>query len=847
MQEGWRIEPIEEGGSIKGLKIVGVVYNEMTGKHSHPESAVSDFSIRSLFPDNEYRFESGGEPLSIPDLTYDKFIGFYKQYYHPSNMKLYLYGNIPTGKILSFIQEEFLAQFERKQEFARVSPQKRWRAPRILEKAYPIDRGEKDTAKSYVSLNWLTGSSLDPFLVLSFELLQEILVGNPGSPLRKALQESGLGEDILPSTGLAAFLPDMIFSVGLRGTDRIDARQIDKLVTRVLVGLAKDGIEGSIIDAALNRIEFRNRENNLDGNYRGIRLFNKIIRSWSEGIAPESTLDFDALISKLKMTLAKKRTYPEHLIEKYFLRNPHRSLLTILPDPAIADREKEELERRLSIVAVDKDAIAKVKEANKKLNAFQSTADSVDALRSIPTLRVSDLPTSPPSIPAVEIIEKGSTPLLFHDLFTNGIVYIDFAFDVSGLDPALFSCMTIFGKAVCSSGTRGMPYDLVARELSRLSGGFYVSFDTDYVAGTTTTKSYLIFRLKALESKLDRTLALVISLFKEADFENTDRMKDILFELRNRYKSSILPSGNYYAGVRAGANLALPFLLEERVSGLSQARFLTSLLQDPAKGVKISIEELTRMRRCTLSSSSLYLNVTCDRPLFEKVKDRLLESVSALPVWKQEPAQQPDRKEPDIPKKLEAIVFPTGVCFNAVALRGSPYETDLNAIETVLAHFISTDFLWDYVRQKGGAYGAHASLSGMASAFIFSSYRDPNIVDTLAGFKSSIEYIRNRKETVEEVEKAIIGTVANAEKPMPPGEKGIVSLKRRLYHITDEMRQMRRHVVLGTTIDDLERAAISLLAKFEEGFSVTIASREKIASESSRLPGLMESISDLAI
>jgi Zn-dependent M16 (insulinase) family peptidase len=206
------------------------------------------------------------------------------------------------------------------------------------------------------------------------------------------------------------------------------------------------------------------------------------------------------------------------------------------------------------------------------------------------------------------------------------------------------------------------------------------------------------------------------------------------------------------------------------------------------------------------------------------------------------------RKYAEIPdSRLESIAFPAGVCFNAVALQGAPYESDSNTIESVLAHLISTDFLWEQVRQQGGAYGAHASSSGMAAAFIFSSYRDPNIVSTLGAFRKSLELIRDGKVTMDEVSKAIIGTVASAEKPYPPGEKALVSLKRLLFRITDEARQKRRSIVLGCTVEDLAKAADYLLSKYDDAYTVTIASRDKIGLESSRMPGLMSNITDFSI
>ena len=851
-QEGHHVEFRKIDDLTSGLKVVGIVYNEMKGKNSSQESIVSDWSLRSLFPDTPYGFDSGGSPESIPDLTYDDFVNFHKRYYHPSNCKVFLYGNIPTLKHLEFLQADFFSGFSKIKIDSAIANQPHWSAPRRLEMTYPVKEGDALQKKSSVTVNWLSVPITDPFTVLALEVLSEVLVGNAGSPLRKALIDSKLGEDLAPATGLETELKEVVFTAGIRGTDPNELEKVEEVVVETLRSLRDEGIPEDLFKAAIHRVEFENREITGGGGPYGLKVMRKVLRGWLHDAEPETTLEFDRWMHELKEKVSEDKEFLSHLIDQQLLRNAHRSTLLVRPDPTQSQREEAHISRRLRGLE------ERLSEGEKKeivtsginLKSFQETPDPPEMLNTIPSLKLQDLPREVERIPCEELTLPQGVPLYVHDVFTRDVVYIDFAFNTENIRGERSHFLPLFGKTVCGSGLPGIRYDETARLLSLYTGGFtYFLSATGEVENAFGKNEHIFFRAKILRENLRDALDLLKRLFMEADFEDRQRLRNLVLELKNEFRASLLPGGHQFVSLRAGSNLSDILKVEEGWKGITQIFLLAGLsseLDEKSQDIASSLKEI---RRSLISRKNLILNVTTQKSIFPEVKEELSHFVAALPEGN--PAndvQQPEESQRGQSKtKAESLVISSNVGYVAKAVRGARFGTAESGCEAVLSHFLRTGYLWEKIRMRGGAYGAFALSYGTEGVLIFVSYRDPNIVETLRVFRESLEYVQKSGIDKDQIEKAIIGTIGKEDRPQDPAEKGLISLKRRLCGITDALRQSRREVMLEVDHAALAGSAERLLESFESGFSVVMSNQDAIRKAGKQLEELNQLIREVPL
>ncbi len=820
-QEGHHLAP--RGDREGALTRVGVVFNEMKGVFSSAESIVADASLRSLFPAGPYGFESGGDPKAIPALTHRGLVDFHRRYYHPGNCRILLYGNVPSSRTLEFLEANFLAAFQARQVDSRVQPQPRWSEPRRVERTFPVQEGTRLQGLSSVTMNWLTVPATDPLLLLSFEVLADLLVGNPGAPLHKALLESHLGADLSPTTGLDTELREVVFSVGLRGTDPERATAVEEVVLGTLRALVDGGIPEESVRAAAHRVEFRNLEIQRGGRPFSLTLMRRALRGWLHGTAPETTLEFRRWMDTLKEHLGRGG-YLESLIAEHLLGNPHRTTVVARPDPQQGAREAAaeaaEMERiAAGLSEADRQVLSRSLEA---LDRYQREADEPAALQRIPSLRLSDLDREVERLPTERVLPELGPPVLFHDLFTNGVVYVDFLLDAAGVGGNRVEGVPMLGRAVCGCGLPGRPYHEIAGRLGLLTGGFGAALSADTVnLPRRGLAQGLVFRVKMLEENLEAALELVGQLLRQADFRDLDRLESLLLEMRNDHKASLVPGGSHYASLRAGSGLTAALGLEERWKGISQYLRLAGLGEQAARGREPALAGLT-------------VNLTCPRGLLPRLSAALAAVVDSLPAGSAAPVRA--EAQPAAARgTLEAVLGTMDVSFVAQALPAARLGSTENAHEAVLAHYLSTGYLWEEVRMKGGAYGAGASVNGLEGLFTLSSYRDPNLPATLAAFRRGLESARTCSLSDREFEKVVLGAAGREEKPLAPGEKGYVALKRELLGIGDEVRQRRRDEMIGCRLSDLRAAAGRLLDAAAAGRAVVLTHRRALEAAGPQL------------
>ena len=830
LQEAHHLELDEDGK----LDIKGVVYNEMRGDYSSAESLIGTASSTSLFsPGHPYSFDSGGDPERIPSLDYPSLTNFWAEHYHPSNCRIFLYGDIDTERQLAFLDERFLSRFEARQVRSEIPLQELADSPGRLELAYPLAQGAE--AATSVLVNWLTIPVTEGADALAMEVIAEVLLGHDGSPLAKALRDSGLGEDLSPHCGLDTGFRQIIFSAGLRGAARGGEAKIEALILDTLKALIAEGFSAESLDAAFHSIAFSNREIRRGSGAYGLRLYNRAIRGWLHGAPPETTLSFEEPFAELRARMAKDPRYLEKLADRTLLHNGHRRTITVYPEVGLLERRRTERDAQLArrAAALGTEELRALRAQAVSLAAAQAAKDDPAAIATLPRLAVRDLPREIETIKRMKTNVAGLDATL-HPMFTNGIVYLDLAFPLDALPRRYFAWLPLLTRFVTGAGLPGQPYDKVAELLARSAGAFSAMLEASTPAiraagpggeGAPGTRSFLIFRLKALAEKFPAALDLALSLIGGADYGDAVRAGDLYAELRNDVLSALVPAGNSFAQARAGAFLSDALAAEELWRGPSQLRFLLDL---KGKEAALIADSLRSVAAAVFRRGGLRLNLSTEEGGMDAAGIALEQALTRfLPAEPGKRPPLPETPSAEAPARSEAYSLSAQVGFAASACKSASIGTADYAHETVLAHLLSTGPLWEEIRVRRGAYGAFCAADGIEGVMAFSSYRDPRPVDSLAFFG---EALRRTAGGVgqEETDEAIVGAVGRDLRPLLPEERSITDFKRELYDISDELRRTKREAMLSTRSGDLSRAAERLSTRMGEGSSVLISRSEDV-------------------
>jgi Zn-dependent M16 (insulinase) family peptidase len=827
MQEGHRLEYLPSGK----LSYTGVVYNEMKGVYSSPDAYGRDWFLRSVLPGTPYAYESGGDPDCIPGLTWEGLKEFHRKRYSPANCRIFLAGNIPTEKQLAFLDEGFLSRLERGRAAPAVPRAEAWSSPRSL--SVPCPAGAEPRASAFIS--WLCSDSTDVQESLALAALDEVLLGHDGSPLTRILVESGLGEDLVPFTGLEGELRETVFSAGLKGMRPEDcdgaAARMEDLIFSELRRLVREGIPKTEIEAALLSMEFAHREIRRSGGPYSLVWMRRSLLAWLHGGRPWDSLLFIPAFNALKGRLAADDALFESLIQKYLLDNPHRALVLLKPEAGYLERKEaalaEDLARREAAFSAGERRLLRAKAA--KLEKIQAKPDSRRALASIPHLSRRDLSPDLETV-ARECRDAAGIPVLGHEVFTNGISYGDLAFPLDVLEPGDYPWLPLFSRFVVSLGLPGMDYSETASLLARTTGGFYAALETGSPApGMPRTaalpsgildlggRDWVIFRLKALDEKMGAALDLALRIIAEADFSDLRRIGDLMLEMKSDADSSLAPSGHSYALGRASRFFSRSRGVEEVWNGLDQLEFVhAAAALDTAELSRT----LRRIRDTLVSRSGLMVNLTGSREALEGALRRIGENFGRFGAPRPRKAGamspfQPSSAAGDKPKP-EVYGSPSlQVAFAAAAFPASPFGSREHAAELVLSHWLSTGSLWEDIRMKGGAYGAFSGADGLEGIFSFSTYRDPSPLRSLGVFPALMKEAGKRRPDEESLEKAIIGSFARETHPRTGAEKGYSDFLRFLYGIEDCRRERRLRDLISLSGDDIVRAARRIAACME--------------------------------
>jgi hypothetical protein len=797
MQEGWHYEINE---ATEPLTYKGVVFNEMKGAYSSPDDLLETRVIESLFPKHLYGHDSGGDPRHIPDLTYEDFKNFWETYYHPSNSFIFFYGNDDPENRLK-LMDGYLKPYKKKKVKSVVPAVKPFKRAKKIE--YPYDSGDdKDIEKkNFLVVNWKLPDTSDAVLNFSLRILGHILIGTPASPLKKALLDSGLGED-LAGIGLESELRHFIFSTGLKGTKKRNAKKIEKLIFDTLELLVRDGIDPDMIAAAMNTVEFRLRENNTGSYPVGIALMRRILTTWIHDEDPFKLLAFEEPLNTIKAKLANDKRYFEKLIQTHLLDNIHRTTIRLTPDPDLARRTEEDEKARLAKIreSLSESQVAELVETTKQLKLRQETPDSAEALETLPVLKLQDLEKGSKNIP-IEILNMQGAEVLYHNLFTNGIVYLDLGFDLHTLPKELIPLTEIFGRALFEMGTDTEDYVKLSQRIGKSTGGIHADAVSAASFGSRENVLKLFIRGKATVSQAGEMLSIIKDILLKTNFDNRKRLKQMVLEEKAGLESGLVPSGHGFVNTRLRAQFGESGWATDEMKGIGYLFALRQLADDIDKKWKSVLKKLETIRDLLINRKALICNVTLDAENWKAFQPQFDWFLAALPSKD----VKLNRYDIQPAAKKEGLTIPAQV--NYVGKGANLYELGykLDGSTEVIVGYLRMAYLWEKVRVLGGAYGAFAVFDDRSGVFTFLSYRDPNVADTITAYDKAADFLKHldaSRLSDNELTKAIIGAIGDLDTYQLPDAKGYTSMIRHLTGRTDEMRQKTRDEVLSTNGED---------------------------------------------
>lgn len=829
-QEGWRYELAAKGEPVT---FGGVVFNEMKGQYSSPDYLLYRAAHQALFPDTTYGVSSGGDPRFIPDLTYEQFKRFHETLYHPSNARLFFYGDDPPERRLQIL-DEYLSQFEATESPSQIALQPRFPKPRVVEETYAAP-AEESGKKGLVTVQWMIGEETDLERVLALGILSYILVGTAAAPLRKALIDSRLGDD-LTGSGYNDSIRQHTFAVGLKGIDPADAPKVEELVLDTLTRLADDGIDPEQIAAALNTFEFALRENNTGSFPRGLSLFFRALDTWLYDRDPLAPLRFERPLASIRARLDGGERLFENLIRETLLENTHRMRLLLRPDPEQAEREAAAERARLdayqaTLSDADLDRLVAETEA---LRRMQEEPDRPEDIARIPTLTLKDLDRQGKTIPTEELT-SGGAPLLFHDLFTNGIVYLDLAFDLQTLPTELLPFVPLFSRALTEMGTEREDFVRLVQRIGRDTGGIYASALTATNVQNGAPVGRLIVRGKSTLAQAEAMLAIIRDILLTVRLDDQERFRQIVTRAKAGRESALVPSGNAFARKRLAARFDAAEWADEQMSGISGLFFVRELERRVADDWPGVLAQLEAVRRHLVNRAALLANVTLDADGFKQLAPALDDFVAELPAADYTPAAWRVAE----PGPNEGLTIPAKVNYVAKGANVRALGVEVGGAAGAVTRFLYNAYLLEKIRVQGGAYGASSSYDRSTGIFAWTSYRDPNLLRTLDVYDGTGDFLRSVALDRLTVERSIIGTIGDIDGYQLPDAKGYTAMVRRLTDVTDEWRQRIREELLDATEADFRAFADAADAARDHGAIAVVGSAEAIEAANKERPGLL--------
>ncbi|MFA5513353.1 MAG: insulinase family protein [Sphaerochaetaceae bacterium] len=823
-QEGIRLSADEN----RNLSFDGVVFNEMLGELSEHDSVVGRQSIRSLYPDTPYFYESGGTAEEIIHLNYRQLVGYYAQHYHPSNCRLFLYGNQDGALALNHLEDNYLGNYAKTAAVGASALAKEWTSEQEVFTTSGSEGENPFKNNASITINWATTALENPLEVITLQTLVDILLGNPGAPLYKAIIESELAKDISPISGMDTSFRQMPFSVGFKGINIEDKEQALLLVLKTLTNLVEKGIDKRLISNAIKRQEFYLKEYSSDVPI-GFRALNRALRGWLNELHPTTTIGVQKPLQELKNILEKDKRYFEKWIKKNLLENKHRSLVVVKPDPLFNEQLEETINKRLTEIkgSLEETEWEKLIEDNKNFEAFENSKESEEAIATIPRLNKEDLPKEIRVFEQREENINGVT-LYLQNLDTNGIIYTDGFFKIENLSFKELVNIPLLIRMLQLSGVGKLSYDEIALKIRDKTGGLSLFLETSTVLGDNKEEFIALgFRLKALKEDNSEALNLLSDILRNSNLDDLERLKATINDLISSFESSVTSMPQMFGSQRASASLSPLLYKNELLNGIKQWLHLNKIdLKSDEELKKVSLS-LIKLRDKIVKKGNLILHI-CNET---KNEQELLPFITSFE--QEEKVAKKRAEQLPILKDIELFRIPSPVSFSAVVSLSAKAGSRLQAHQTVLAHVLTTNHLWNQIRGIGGAYGASTHIDMLEELIIFTTYRDPRIKASLNDYFEILKEISNKGIEQNILDKSIINIVGKEIRPLYPKEASMIAFRRKLYNITDNFRSERRSYLLDTSIEDIKNGAKAILEALENKSKTVVIGSQKLFDKDS--------------
>jgi hypothetical protein len=836
-QEGIRFEFEQADDPSSGLRYKGVVFNEMKGGLATPGAAVDRAVGRTLFKGLPYEHVSGGDPRDIPNLTWEKLRNFHARYYHPSNARFYTYGNLSLEATLDAIERDALTRFQRIDIDSSIPDVQRLDKPLAAVEPYPVVAGEDHTRKAQALTAWVTVPSADSFRALGMKVLAEVLLSNAGSPLRKALIDSGLGSALADGSGLHDDFKEAVFGAGLKGIAAEDAEKVQRVVLDTLERLADKGVDPTQVDAAIHHLEFEKRERSNAGFPFALRLLFASLSAYLYEGDPFSALNFDVDLERLQGARAEGRFF-ENLIRSELLDNTHRALLTVVPDTGLEERQRQEELDRLAAIESQLGESDRVRIVSDALR-LKADQDAKQDLAVLPTLELTDIPMRFEDVPSRDADVRRAR-VEFYPQPTNGITYLDIRSDFSSLSAEQKDLLPLLSRALTQSGAAGLGYAEIAGRIASVTGGLGAAAQVQSLAERDDYIQSFVIAGRALDRNAKPFIELLTDLVARLEVE-PKRLKEVIAEITTRLESSLAGLGFQFALLRAHSKLTSEGAINDRLQGIGMLHTMRRLARLDEQSLGDVINRLDVVRRLLFRAEALRIVVTCEESMVQPLQVLLAGLVGALADGDRD--RQPVKPEA-LERGSEARTAPVPVAFNVRIFKTVRYtHADAPAL-LVLSNYLRDTFLHRELREKAGAYGAYAQAGVASGTFYFGSYRDPNIARTYDAFDDAVRWVIDGPIDPEALKEAILGACGDVDPLESPDIKGRREATNRATGFTRRARENFKHRLLLVTADDLRRVTSAYLLG-APAIQTTVAGPDMIEAASKERPGLFEVVAPI--
>jgi Zn-dependent M16 (insulinase) family peptidase len=747
--------------------------------------------------------------------------------------------------------EEWLKPFGAEKIESLPASQKAFPKPRTIKHAYQASA--QDTPKAYSAVNWVLYEHGDPELSMKATVLFHILTGTPASPLRKALIESGLGED-LAGFGISEELRQTAFSIGLKGVEPARIAEVESLIVSTLEELANHGIDANAIAASLNTIEFALREKNTGRFPRGLAIMFDALNEWLYEKDPIAGISFAEPLKKIKNEIELHPNFFGEFINSLLLSNTHRTTVNLLPSDE-AHRIREEAEKDMlkhAAASLSPEDLNRIEAESKTLQQLQNTPDSPEALATIPMLSLNDIPKEAPLLPSEPLMLEGfaapiSGTAFYHDLSTGGILYLDLGFNFSAVPAELLPYVSLLGRFLLEMGTNDLDYVKLIQQIGIHTGGIHSATISTERWNDPKPLSMFFLRAKALPEKASILADILIDVLTKAHFDNIERVKQIVLEEKAQAESVLIPASARIVNLRLKSYYSIAGWASEQLFGIEHLFFLRKLSERIEREWPVVLREMETLRSALITKNNLIINVTADRATLNAAQGSIARIAQPLPSVANATSAPPSKKRTwiDAARTLfasttdrpasETIDLPTQV--NSVGMMlPLPGIKEQAGGALVASKYLDVAYLWEHVRVMGGAYGGYSSLDLASGLFSMLSYRDPNLEKTIGVYKKVAEYLSSIEVAPEEIQKSIIGTIGDIDSYQLPDAKGFNALMNELTGYSQQTRQIIRDQVLTANTKDLHRLGKFIESALPHSMIVALTSANTVEGALSMLP-----------